>query len=95
MERLANWAAFRLGHNAAEGDRAIVRIAAASGLRFRTGPGSCVIDSYSTATAARFTEIACLVAGPRAASVVVGAAPPSAWAATAPTIERAISALRP
>ena len=91
-EALGTWAAFRTGHNADEGDRAVTTLAAATGLRFRTGQGSCVRDAYTTSTGARYIELACLVQGPRAASVIVGAAPPATWTRTAPLIERAISA---
>jgi hypothetical protein len=37
-ERPARWAAFRLSHNAAEGERDVKLEAAAGDLRFRTGP---------------------------------------------------------
>ncbi len=93
-ETLANWDRFRVQHNADEGDRQVKTIAAGTGLRFLTGTGSCVKDTYVTITHARYVEIACLVAGHRATSVIVGAAPPSAWAQTGPLIERAISAFR-
>ena len=66
--------------------------AAAHHLRFRTGTGSCVRDSYTTVNGAHYVEIACLVVGARAASVIVGAAPPDRWSQTAPAIERAIAA---
>jgi hypothetical protein len=59
-------------------------------LRFRTGSGSCVIDRYATVSA-HYREIACLVRGPRASTVVVGAAVPGDWARLGPQLERAIS----
>jgi hypothetical protein len=92
-ENLGNWASFRVGHNAQEGDRGVTRLASAGGLRFRTGPGSCVRDSYTTSTGAHFIELACLVRGPTASSVIVGASPPGTWTQMAPLIERSISAL--
>jgi hypothetical protein len=52
-----------------------------------------VIDSYRTSRT-RYREIACLVAGNRTSSVLVGAAPSKTWAQQAETIERAISSLR-
>jgi hypothetical protein len=52
-----------------------------------------VIDSYRTSRT-RYREIACLVAGARTSSVVVGAAPSKTWARQAETIERAIASLR-
>src|SRR4051794_20474401 len=88
-ETLSNWARFRPDHNRDEGDRGVVREAAAQGLRFRSGSGSCVIDRYSTATS-RYREIACIVRASRAPRVVVGAATPSDWARLAPALERSI-----
>ena len=92
-ETIRNWAAFRPAHNAAEGDRQVRRLASYPALRFRAGHGACVQDRYVTRTGARYIELACLVAGQRATTVIVGAAPPRAWRKLAPQIERAISAL--
>jgi hypothetical protein len=89
-ETLANWARFRPAHNREEGDLGVVKDAAARGLQFRSGSGSCVIDHYATSSA-RYREIACLVHGSRASTVVVGAAVPRDWSHLAPQIERAIS----
>jgi hypothetical protein len=52
-----------------------------------------VIDSYRTSRA-RYREIACLVAGTRTSSVIVGAAPSKTWAQQAKKIELAIATLR-
>jgi hypothetical protein len=93
-ETLANWASFRIDHNREEGQRAVTRLAAATGLHFLTGHGSCVKDSYTTQTDARFIEIACLVAGTRGSSVIVGAAPPGSWHQMSGVIERAIEGVR-
>jgi hypothetical protein len=90
-ETLSNWASFRPAHNAEEGERRIGVIAAAEGLRFRSGTGSCVADAYTTSSARRYREIACIVAGRRATTVVVGAAAPFHWEGLKPAIERAIS----
>jgi hypothetical protein len=49
-----------------------------------------VLDSYRTESGHRYREIACIVAGRSATTVIVGAAPPARWAHEAPTIERAI-----
>jgi hypothetical protein len=89
-ETLANWARFRPAHNREEGDRAVRRLEAARGLRFMTGSGSCVIDSYRTVSD-RYKEIACIVRGAHATTVVVGAAEPAAWPSLAPQLERAVS----
>jgi hypothetical protein len=93
-ETLANWPSFRIQHLREEESSKDVRlIASAHGLRFRSGRGSCVIDTYRTSRT-RYREIACLVAGTRTSSVLVGAAPSTTWAQQAETIERAIASLR-
>jgi hypothetical protein len=89
-ETLANWSRFRVEHVADEGARDVRLGAAASGLHFRGGHGSCVIDSYST-DKARFREVACIVDGARATTVVVAAAPARTWHSAAPVLERAVS----
>jgi hypothetical protein len=93
METLANWPSFRIEHLGDEGSTDVRLITSAHGLAFRSGRGTCVVDSYRTSRA-RYREIACLVAGTRTSSVVVGAAPSNAWARRAGTIERAIASLR-
>jgi hypothetical protein len=93
-ETLSNWDTFRIGHNAGEGDRAVRRLAAATGLRFLTGHGSCVQDSYTTTIDARYIEIACLVAGAHGQTVVVGAASADSWRSSGSVIERAIEGVR-
>ena len=90
-ETPANWRSFRPAHNAEEGDRNVISEAAASGLRFRSGTGSCVIDRYATTTDARYREIACIVRGARGATVVVAAATPADWTHLAPQLERAVA----
>ena len=92
-ETLANWPSFRIEHLGDEGSTDVRRIASAHGLAFRSGHGTCVIDSYRTSRA-RYREIACLVAGTRTSSVIVGAAPSKTWAQHAKTIELAIASLR-
>jgi hypothetical protein len=92
-ERQAGWASFRVRHNEAEGNRDDRVLAARGGLRFSTGRGACVQDSYVTSSGVSYMEIACLIDG-RRPSVVVGAAPPAAWRAQAGAIERAIDAAR-
>jgi hypothetical protein len=92
-ESLSTWGSFRVAHNAREGDRSVRKLASAQGLRFRTGRGSCVRDAYTTKTGGQYVEVACLVAGAKTASVIVGAAPPEMWAQLSPSIQRAISSL--
>lgn len=88
-----NWTRFRPTHNGEEGDTSVRTLATATGLKFRTGQGSCVEDSYKTTTGARYVELACLVQGDRTSSVVVGASPPAQWPRVSPVLERSISAL--
>jgi len=90
-EREATWGSFRVQHNRGEGDRDVRLLALAQGVRFRSGQGACVKDSYTTKTGARYTELACLIGGAQPA-VVLGAAPPSLWPAQAGAISQAISA---
>jgi hypothetical protein len=90
-ETLAGWSAFRVRHNAEEGDVHVRREGAAQGLRFRSGHGSCVRDRYTTVTGAHYIELACLVAGAKGSSVIVAAASPAAWSQLSPLLERAIS----
>lgn len=92
-ETLASWPTFRLRHNAAEGEREVKLYAAARNLRFRAAHGTCVRDSYTTSTNARYMEIACLVDGSHATSVIVGAATREDWTRERSVIERAIAAL--
>jgi hypothetical protein len=88
-ETLANWLSFRPDHNAEEGDRNVTPIAGATGIRFRSGRASCLVDSY--ATGARYRELACIVAGRDATTVIVGSAVPSRWASLAPVLRRAVA----
>jgi hypothetical protein len=92
-ETLAGWPSFRVAHNAREGDRRVAREAVARNVRFRSGPGTCVRDSYETASRAHYIELACIVQGEHAITVIVGAAPPSAWPAVSGRLYRALSAL--
>ncbi len=90
-ETLSNWGSFRLDHNRDEGDVDVKSVASATGLRFLSGRGSCVIDTYTTSSGRSYREVACIVAGARATTVVVGAAPPVRWSRQGPALERAIS----
>jgi hypothetical protein len=94
-ESLANWASFRPAHNREEGDSGLVPLAAATGLRFSGGRGSCVKDRYATESAHHYLEVACIVRGRAATTVIVGAAPPALWSRFSPVIERAISSFQP
>lgn len=89
-ESSGNWTEFRVAHNGEEGDREVRLLAGATNLRFRSGTGSCVLDSYRTESDSPYREIACIVSGRSATTVIVGAAPPHRWGSEAPTIEQAI-----
>jgi hypothetical protein len=93
QETQASWASFRPRHNVAEGEKDVTVMDSATGLRFRSGHGSCVRDAYTTPTNTRYVEIACLVDGRHASSVIVGAALSRHWTEEHSVIERAISAL--
>ena len=63
-ERLAGWAAFRLNLLRSDDAASAREVAAAAGVKFRGGTGSCVIDDYVTRIGAHhYQEIACLVQG--------------------------------
>ncbi|HEY2740725.1 MAG TPA: hypothetical protein VGI69_00925 [Gaiellaceae bacterium] len=92
-ETLANWPSFRIQHlREEESSRDVRLIASAHGLSFRSGRGSCLIDSYRTSRT-RYREIACLVTGAHTSTVLVGAAPSRTWTQQAQTVERAIASL--
>ena len=93
-ETLGDWSSFRIDHNGDEGDTNIKLVAAANNLAFRNGHGSCVIDDYRSSSGHQYREIACIVAGASATTVVVGAAPPQHWHSQSPALERAISAFK-
>jgi hypothetical protein len=89
-ETLANWASFRTAHIRGEGSKQVRTAAAATGLRFRSGQGSCVMDDYRNGVTP-YREIACLVTGARATTVIVGAARADQWVKQARRIEPAIA----
>ena len=93
-ETLANWSRFRDDHNAGEGSRDVRLVASARNLSFRSGRGSCGIDSYTTSKA-HYREIACLVSGPNSSAVVVAAAPAELWHDQAATLHRAVASFVP
>jgi hypothetical protein len=90
-ETPANWLSFRPDHNRDEGNTDVTPLAGARGLRFRTGHGSCLVDGYTTAARIRYRELACIVVGRKATTVVVGSAVPGRWSSLAPVLRRAVS----
>jgi hypothetical protein len=94
-ETTANWPAFRLSHLREDDARSVHVLAAAAAVRFLGGTGSCVLDTYLTRVGAHhYTELACLVQGGRASSVVVAAAPTSRWSRDSSLLYRAVAAYR-
>jgi hypothetical protein len=91
-ERLAGWAAFRLNLLRSDDAASAHEVAAAAGVKFRGGTGSCLIDDYVTRIGAHhYQEIACLVQGRTSASVVVAATPAAMWAQARPLLLRAVA----
>jgi hypothetical protein len=92
-EQLAQWPAFRLRLLRSDTAASARQLAAAQGVKFRGGTGSCVIDRYVTRIGGHhFQEIACLVVGRISASVIVAAAPAAAWTQARPLLLRAVAA---
>jgi hypothetical protein len=92
-ERLQGWAAFRLRLLRSDDAASARQDAAAEGVRFRGGTGSCVIDDYVTRIGGHhYEEVACLVQGRTSASVIVAAAPAARWARARPLLFRAVAA---
>ena len=92
-ERLRQWAAFRLRLLGADDAASAHQVAAAEGVKFRGGTGSCIIDTYVTRIGGhRYEEVACLVQGHASASVIVAAAPAAMWATESPLLLRAVAA---
>jgi hypothetical protein len=89
-ETLEDWSAFRPEHNRDEGLADVTLLGAAGGLSFTGARGSCVLDDYVTGTRQRYREIACIVGGRTATTVIVAAAPPRRWVAERPVLRRAI-----
>jgi len=92
-ETLANWSRFRVSHNRREGEKEVTREAVLRQVRFRTGTGTCVRDRYTTASGARYIELACLVHGSAATSVIIAASPRANWSSVSPSLYRALSAM--
>jgi hypothetical protein len=92
-EQPGGWAELRLRLLTADDAASARELAAAQGVTFRGGTGSCVIDTYVTRIGAhRYQEIACLVQGRASASVIVAAAPAATWAQASPLLLRAVAA---
>ena len=94
-ESLANWATFRLAHQADEAS-SVSLVAAATGLMFTRGRGSCVMDDYTSRHGPQaYREIACFVAGKRGSSVLVAATSREHWSAERATVQAAVESYTP
>ncbi len=92
-ETLSDWPDFRVGHLLDDDATAAKITGRATGLEFRGGNGSCVLDSYiAKVHANHYREIACFVQGAHAASVIVAAAPAGDWGTYQGLLEDAVSA---
>jgi hypothetical protein len=92
-ERPRGFAAFRVHLLAEDHDEAVHEEASAEGLAFLGGRGSCVIDSYVTRIRHhRYREIACLVVGSQAGTVVVAAALTARWNRFRSLLQQAVAA---
>ncbi len=92
-ETLRNWTGFRLEHLREDGQYAVHLDGASTALHFHGGPGRCVIDNYTTKEHNnRYDEIACIVQGAHATSVLVAATSAAAWQANRALLERVVSA---
>jgi hypothetical protein len=92
-EHLRNWAAFRLARLRSDDAASAHEVAAARGVPFRGGTGSCVIDDYRTRIGRHhYEEIACLVQGRTSATVIIAAAPAARWARARPLLFSAVAA---
>jgi hypothetical protein len=80
-ETLANWTRFRIAHLSEDDVSRTTLDESASGLRFRGGVGSCIVDHYVSKIGANpYVEVACLVRGRTGSSVIVAATASSLWA---------------
>lgn len=92
-ETLRNWPDFRVQHLLGENASAATRAGQATGLEFRGGRGSCLLDSYTTKVGANhYREIACFVQGAHGASVLVAATAAADWGSYAGLLEEVVNA---
>jgi len=91
-ETLGNWTDFRLEHLREDGQSAVHLDGVSPALHFRGGPGRCVIDNYTTKIHNNsYDEIACIVHGAHATSVLVAATSAAAWQAQRGLLEKVVS----
>ena len=91
-ETLHNWPDFRTEHLREDGQSAVHLDGVSGPLSFRGGHGRCVMDNYTTDMHHNhYNEIACIVRGAHATSVLVAATSTAAWQAHRALLEKVIS----
>jgi hypothetical protein len=91
-ETLHNWPGFRVEHLREDGQSAVHLDGVSGPLNFRDGHGRCVVDNYATDEHHNhYNEIACIVQGAHATSVLVAATSTAAWQANRALLERVVS----
>ena len=91
-ETLHDWPDFRMEHLHEDGQSAVHLDSVSGPLNFRGGHGRCVMDNYTTDTHHNhYNEIACIVQGAHATSVLVAATSTAAWQAHRALLEKVIS----
>lgn len=91
-ETLHNWPDFRAEHLHEDGQSAVHLDGVSGPLSFRGGHGRCVIDNYTTDEHHNhYNEIACIVQGAHATSVLVAATSTAAWRANSALLEKVVS----
>lgn len=92
-ETPTGWAQFRIAHLGEDANTSVVLDTSSTGLGFRGGTGSCVIDDYVTRHGStHYGEIACLVAGSHGSSIIVAATTSAWWTAFHTLMEKAVEA---
>jgi hypothetical protein len=93
QEDLPGWATFRIAHLRDDNTASVTVDAHAENLAFLGATGSCVLDEYVTRVGAHhYREIACLVQGLHAASVIVAATPIADWDRYRALLEQVVTA---
>jgi hypothetical protein len=91
-ETLNNWPGFRMEHLRDDGQSAVHLDSVSGPLNFRGGHGRCVTDTYTTDIHHNhYNEIACIVQGTHATSVLVAATSTVAWRANRALLEKVVS----
>ena len=94
-EQLKGFGRFRVHLIGKDDDRDVHLDSSAEDLAFRGGTGSCVIDDYLTRVGNNhYKEIACLVVGQHASSVVIAAGANADWTHFLPLLRESVASFR-